>query len=87
MNMEVSVVVGGVFVEIGRMNHVQAHVPVCVGQLWEVGVVGCWVWRGLAALLTVKLSGEWKEEEQYVCECLSPAGRLPLVAGTCVEIG
>ena len=66
-----SIVVGMVeFLEIGRMNRMQAHVSVCVGQVWEVGVVGCWVCRGLAALLTVKLSEEWKEEEQYVCECL-----------------
>ena len=40
MNIEVGVVVGGVFMEIGRMNHVQVHVLVCVGQVWEVGVVG-----------------------------------------------
>ena len=45
-----------VVVKTGRMNCVHAHVPVCVGQ---VGEVGSWVWS--AVVLIEVLSDGWKE--------------------------
>ena len=56
---------GGMVVDIGRMNclYAHVHVPVLVRQAGEVGVVGCWVWRGLTVGVP---SGGWIEEEQYM---------------------
>ena len=69
----VGVVVNGVGVKIGRLHHV------CDGQAEEVGVVGYWARRGLVVELTAKLSNGWMEKKQWVCVCLQPAGKLPLM--------
>ena len=82
----VGVVGDGVIVEIERMHCLHTLVPLCVGQVGEVWVVGCWVWRCLVLPVTQQLSVGEMEEEQGLCVCLWPAGRLPLVAGTCAEI-
>ena len=42
-------------VEIVRLY----HVPVCVGEIGDMSVVGYWPWGALAVELTEKLSDEW----------------------------
>ena len=79
IDIVVGMVGGRVAVEIGRLHHV------CVGQAEEVGVVGFWARRGLAVELTAKLSNGWMEKEQWVCVCLRPAGKLPLMVHACTE--
>ena len=48
-------------------------------------MVGCWVGRCLVLPVMEQLSVGKMEEEQGLCARLWPAGRLPLVAGTCAE--
>ena len=54
-SIEVGAVVNRVVVELERLY----HVPLYVGEIGGMGVVGCWTYRALAVELTKKLSDGW----------------------------
>ena len=79
MRMAVGVVGGGVVAEIEGIYCLHVHAPASVGQDEEVGVVGYWVWRGLAVWLTGELSDGWAEEEKkYVRVCRGLGERMTM---------